>query len=225
MTKKASFHVFINVWYKCVYIITINLRLTALVTVFCFANSLPLFAEKLSIKALSNYLDGIRTLQSKFTQINSDGTLSTGSLFIKRPGRIRFEYDYPSEALVLASAGQLAIFDPNGNSAPEIYPLSKTPLSLILAEKVELVKNGFVKSHGFDDGSTILTIHDPQHPEQGFMELIFTGPDPQLRQWVVKGQNGDKTVVVFNNMATDISLSDRLFNVLINWESRKEKSN
>ena len=182
---------------------------------------MPLCAEKLSIDALSIYLDGLKTVQSKFTQINSDGTLSTGSLFIKRPGRVRFEYDPPNEALVLASAGQLAIFDPNGNSAPESYPLSKTPLALILADKVELAQNRMVQSHSFDGTSTILTVHDPQHPAQGVMALVFTGPNPQLRQWVIEDQNGEKTVVVLNNMVTDMSLSDRLFNVSLNWQNRQ----
>ena len=185
--------------------------------------SLPLYAEKLSIDVLSDYLDGLKTVQSKFTQINSDGTLSTGSLFIKRPGRIRFEYDPPNQALVLASAGQLAIFDPKGNSAPESYPLSKTPLALILAERIELAHNRMVKSHSFKEGSTILTVQDPQLPEQGIMELIFTGPKPQLRQWVLEDQNGEKTVVILNNMVVDVSLSNRLFNVSLNWQNRKAK--
>ena len=223
MYKKGPSCKWNGVCFVCVYTIFVQIRWIILVSSFTLVTSLPLFAEKLSINALSNYLDGIKTLQSKFTQINSDGTLSTGSLFIKRPGRMRFEYDYPNQGLVLVSAGQLAIFDPNGNSVPESYPLSKTPLALILAEKVELAQNGLVKSHRFDDGSTILTIHYPQYPEQGFMELVFTGPKPQLRQWVIEDQNGEKTVVVFNNMATDMSLSDRLFNVSINWQKREGK--
>ncbi len=193
----------------------------ALASLFSISIAMPLCAEKLSIDALSIYLDGLKSVQSKFTQINSDGTLSTGSLFIKRPGRVRFEYDPPNEALVLASAGQLAIFDPNGNSAPESYPLSKTPLALILADKVELAQDRMVQSHSFDGTSTILTVHDPQHPEQGAMALVFTGPNPQLRQWVIEDQNGEKTVVVLNNMVTDMSLSDRLFNVSLNWQKRQ----
>ena len=224
MNKEGPSCKLIGVCLARVHTTFLQMRWIILVSLCSLITSLPLSAEKLSINALSNYFEGLKTLQSKFTQINSDGTLSTGSLFIKRPGRMRFEYDYPNRALVLVSAGQLAIFDPKGNSVPQSYPLSKTPLALILAEKVELAQNGFVKSHRFDDGSTILTIQDPQYPEQGFMELVFTGPKPQLRQWVIEDQNGEKTVVVFNNTATDMSLSDRLFNVSINWQNRAEKN-
>ena len=80
----------------------------------------PLVAEKISIDRLSSYLDGLKTVEAKFTQISSDGSLSTGALFIKRPGRIRFEYDPPNDALVLASGGQLAIFDPKEMQAQKV---------------------------------------------------------------------------------------------------------
>ncbi|MGB1509222.1 MAG: LolA family protein [Paracoccaceae bacterium] len=186
--------------------------------------STQVWADKIGIDALSAYLDGLRTVKAKFTQINADGSLSTGSLYIKRPGRVRFEYDPPNDALVLAAGGQLAIFDPNGNDVPESYPLSKTPLSLILAENINLSRDRMVRAHQFDGTSTILTVQDPEHPELGLMALVFTGPDPQLRQWVIEDQNGEQTVVVLNEFATDMTLNDNLFNVLINQEKRSGKN-
>ena len=186
--------------------------------------STTVWADKISINALSSYLDGLRTVEAKFTQINADGSLSTGSLYIKRPGRVRFEYDPPNDALVLAAGGQLAIFDPNGNDVPESYPLSKTPLSLILADNINLSRERTVSGHQFDGTSTILTVQDPEHPERGRMALVFTGPNPQLRQWVIEDQNGEQTVVVLNDVATDMSLNDNLFNVLINQEKRRTKN-
>ena len=182
------------------------------------------WADKISINSLSSYLDGLRSVQAKFTQINADGSLSTGHLYIKRPGRVRFEYDPPNKALILAAGGQLAIFDPNGNDIPESYPLSKTPLSLILADNINLSRERMVRGHEFDGTSTILTMQDPEYPESGLMALVFTGPDPQLRQWVIEDQNGEQTVVVLNDVATGISLKDNLFNVMINQEKRRGKN-
>jgi outer membrane lipoprotein-sorting protein len=69
--------------------------------------------------------------QSTFTQINADGTVATGQFYIQRPGRARFEYD-DDDLLVIAGGGQLAIFDGRGNTTAEQYPLSQTPLSIIL---------------------------------------------------------------------------------------------
>jgi len=184
----------------------------------------PSWAEKLSLDSLSVYLNSLKTVEAQFTQITGDGALSTGRILIKRPGRIRFEYDPPNDALVLAAGGQLAIFDPNGNDVPESYPLSRTPLSLILAENINLSRDRMVRAHQFDGTSTILTVQDPEHPERGLMALVFTGPDPQLRQWVIEDQNGEQTVVVLNEFATDMTLNDNLFNVLINQEKRSGKN-
>ena len=191
---------------------------------FALCLSTAVWADKISLNALSSYLDGLRNVEAKFTQINADGSLSTGALYIKRPGRIRFEYDPPNDALVLASQGQLAVFDPNGNDVPESYPLSKTPLSLILADNINLSRESMVRGHQFDGTSTTLTVQDPEHPERGLIALVFTGPTPQLRQWVIEGQNGEQTVIVLNDVATDMPLNENLFNVMLNQEKRRSNN-
>ncbi|MEQ8871600.1 MAG: outer-membrane lipoprotein carrier protein LolA, partial [Roseovarius sp.] len=55
--------------------------------------ALPAAAEKLSLGEISSYLNSFQAAQGKFTQINEDQTISTGQIYIKRPGRVRFEYD------------------------------------------------------------------------------------------------------------------------------------
>ncbi len=184
----------------------------------------PLSAEKINVDDLSAYLNALTTLRAGFTQISSDNSLSTGALYIKRPGRARFEYDPPNNALILAVGGQLAIFDPQGNTEPERYPLSKTPLSLILADKINLAQDRMVTGHEYDGISTILTVQDPDFPERGIIRLVFTGPSPQLRQWVIKDQNGDETVVILNDTKTQLSFPDSLFNIFLNREKRKSKN-
>ena len=58
-------------------------------------------AERLPLSAISRYLNSLQTAEAPFTQITEDGTISTGKLYIKRPGRVRFEYDPPEEAIVV----------------------------------------------------------------------------------------------------------------------------
>ena len=72
-------------------------------------------ADKLSLNAISAYLNGIATAKTDFTQVNDDGSLSTGTLYLKRPGRVRFEYNPPEKLLVMAGGGQVAIFDGKSN--------------------------------------------------------------------------------------------------------------
>src|SRR6056300_1427252 len=77
------------------------------------------WADKLSLPVLSKYLNGLTTVQAQFTQINPDGTLSTGKILIKRPGKIRFEYDPPNNALVMASAGPWRFLTPRAIRNPK----------------------------------------------------------------------------------------------------------
>lgn len=181
------------------------------------------WAEKLSLPVLSQYLNGLTTVQAQFTQINPDGTLSTGKILIKRPGKIRFEYDPPNNALVMASAGALAIFDHKGNPQPESYPLNKTPLGLLLDKNIDLQRANMVVGHIYDGTATQVSVQDPQHPERGRMDLVFTGPTPELRQWVVNNENGEQTIVVLNDMQRDVAIRDYLFNVLREIDLRQKK--
>lgn len=179
-------------------------------------------ADKLSLNALSSYLNSLKSVDAQFTQINGDGTLSTGRIFIKRPGRIRFEYDPPNDALVLASAGQLAIFDPKGDGEPETYPLSKTPLSLILAENVNLKRARMVLGHTYDGKATSLLVQDPEFPERGRINLVFTGPKAALRQWIIEDDSGNVTTVILNDVKTGMELGDSKFNIMLNAQKRKK---
>lgn len=179
-------------------------------------------ADKLSLNTLSSYLNSLKSVDAQFTQINGDGTLSTGRIFIERPGRIRFEYDPPNDALVLASAGQLAIFDPKGDGGPETYPLSKTPLSLILAENINLTRARMVLGHSYDGKATSLLVQDPEFPERGRINLVFTGPKAALRQWIIEDDSGSVTTVILNDVKTGMELGDSKFNIMLNAQKRKK---
>jgi len=110
----------------------------------------PALAQKLSLGQVSQYLNAMQTAQGGFTQINADGTLSTGQIYIKRPGRIRFEYNAPDNSLVMAGGGSVAIFDPRSNNGPDRYPLSQTPLKIILERNVDLGRAKMVTGHTSD---------------------------------------------------------------------------
>lgn len=181
--------------------------------VLAIAMALPAAAERLSLPALSAYLNDLRTASGDFTQINADSTISTGTIYINRPGRIRFEYAPPDETLVLASAGSVAIFDPKSNTGPETYPLARTPLSIILADRVDLGQARMVTGHNYDGTATTVTAQDPQHPEYGNIQLVFTGNPIQLRQWVINDDAGNSTTVVLGDLRLGQSIASRMFDI------------
>ena len=174
---------------------------------------LPAAAEKIPLAELSAYLNGLTTVETSFTQINSDGTLSTGTLYIYRPGRVRFEYSPPDRSLVIAGRQQVAIFDAKSNQPPEQYPLKRTPLNLILGQNIDLGRERMVVGHEDDGTSTRVRAQDPDAPEYGTIELVFTANPVELRQWVITDDLGAQTTVVLGEMVKGGRFSARLFDI------------
>ncbi|ABF62794.1 outer membrane lipoprotein carrier protein LolA [Rhodobacteraceae bacterium R_SAG7] len=169
-------------------------------------------AEQLSLNEISAYLNSFATAKADFTQVNDDGSLSTGTLYLRRPGKVRFEYA-DNAGLVLAEAGTVAIMDPKSNQPPETYPLSRTPLSIILARNVNLAQANMVVGHGFDGVSTVVRAQDPKAPEHGSIEMMFTDNPVQLRKWVIHGGSGEETTVILGEMQTGLSFPSSLFSI------------
>jgi len=194
-------------------------KLIAAIAALCLSAA-PVAAEKLSLSKISTYLNGLGTAQAEFTQINDDGSIATGQLFIRRPGAIRFEYNPPEESLVMAGQGRVAVFDAKSNQPPQMFPLKRTPLNLILAKRVDLTRAKMVVGHGAEGPATIVTAQDPEHPEYGQIKMVFTGNPVELRQWVVIDGTGQNTTVILGQLTTGMSLSQRLFNIAAEVEDR-----
>ncbi|MDQ7080282.1 MAG: outer membrane lipoprotein carrier protein LolA [Paracoccaceae bacterium] len=197
-------------------IIRLALSLLAVLTL----STLPLVAQAtegaptpISVAAISDWLNKLETAKARITQINPDGTISTGKLYIRRPGRMRFEYDPPNAALVIAGGGSVAIFDYKSNEPPQQYPLKRTPLSVILAKDVDLTRDKMITGQSFDGTATTIRAQDPKNPEIGYIDLVFTDNPIELRQWVITDQDGNKTTVILGDLKTGIPLADSLFSV------------
>lgn len=192
----------------------------ALAPVLSLVLAVPAFAEKIPLGELSRYLNSLKTAEADFTQVNADGTISTGKLFIQRPGRVRFEYAAPDKTLVLASGGQVAIFDAKSNQPPEQYPLSRTPLNLILAQNVDLGRARMVVGHTADDKTTSVIAQDPEHPEYGTIRMVFTAAPTELRQWVITDNTGGQTTVILGDLQKGQTYAPSLFSITLEADRR-----
>ncbi len=188
-------------------------RRFALLAPLCLLLPMPAAAEAIPLATLSDYLNSLTTVEADFTQINSDGSISTGRIFIRRPGRVRFEYAPPDRSLVIAGGQQVAIFDAKSNQPPEQYPLKRTPLNLILAENIDLGRASMVVGHRDDGTSTRVVAQDPETPEYGTIELVFTADPVELRQWIITDDLGAQTTVILGEMKKGGQLGARLFDI------------
>ncbi|AKS47553.1 Outer membrane lipoprotein-sorting protein [Octadecabacter temperatus] len=180
----------------------------------------PSSAQLLSLGQVSSYLNSFTSAEGEFTQINADGTISTGTIYIKRPNRVRFEYNPPEESLVVAGGGQVAIFDPRSDTGPDRYPLNQTPLKIILERNIDLTRTNMVTGHTSDGTTTTITAQDPDHPEYGSIQMVYTSSPVELRQWIVTDDTGQQTTVILGDLAKDGNVPDILFNIqreIRNW--------
>ncbi|WP_035025971.1 LolA family protein [Gemmobacter nectariphilus] len=184
------------------------------------ALALPAQADKLPLAELSRYLNALTTAEAEFTQINADGTIATGTIRISRPGKVRFEYAPPDRSLVMSDGQQVAIFDPKSNQPPEQYPLRRTPLNLILAPKVDLDTAKMVVAHREDGPATRVTAQDPEHPEYGSIDMVFTADPTELRQWVITDDSGNQTTLILGEMRKGGQFAGNQFDIVVEAKRR-----
>ena len=173
----------------------------------------PASGQPISLDDLSSYFNVMTTAESPFIQISDDGSQSTGRMYIKRPGRIRFEYDPPDLALVIVGGGQVAVFDPKADTEPVRFPLRNTPLSLVLERTVDFARRDMVVTHESEGPITFVVLQDPDRPEYGSIQLMFTDNPVQLSQWIVDDNSGGQTQIVLGDWVEGQKLPNILFNI------------
>ena len=178
-------------------------------------------AEKFSLVELSNYFNTIDTFQADFHQFSDDGSVASGVILIKKPGRLRIEYERPEDLLILASGGQLAIFDPKGDPEPTSFPLNVTPFSIVLKSQINLVGSPNILSHDYNQGETSLSLYDPKYPERGHIKLIFSGETPILERWLIQDESGNITLMSIKRYEENIALGEIEFNIQLEIQRRR----
>jgi outer membrane lipoprotein-sorting protein len=177
------------------------------------AAALPAAAQAVDVTAINRYLVGLRSAEGSFRQTNPNGSTQTGRFFLQKPGRIRFEYDTPKGAMVIADGTWVGVFDPKSNRNPTRYPLAKTPLSLLLRERLSLAEPGMVLGATRDSDGTDITVVDPRAPTEGRMVMNFASAPITLRQWEITTKTGQRTRVALTSMTSGVSLDRSLFNI------------
>ena len=193
-----------------------------LLTVFIIALfGAPVRAEKISLSNLSSYLESIKKVSGSFTQINSDKTVSTGRIFLFRPGRMRMEYKTPDNSLVIVGGSQIAVFDSKSNTHPRIFPLRKTPLKILLERKINLKTSDIIIRHEEVENSTVVVLQDPKLSSYGSLKLVFTDHPVTLRQWVITNEMSDQTVLKFKDFINQPNMSSNKFNISLEIDNRE----
>jgi outer membrane lipoprotein-sorting protein len=168
-------------------------------------------AEKGDLKRVSDYLNTIKSVQGRFTQIAADGRTAQGTFYLRKPGRIRFEYDQPNPILIVADGASVAVSNSQLKTTDR-YPLINSPLRLLLSESIDLTSDRRIMDVKKETGALSFTARETVGPARGSITLIFADTGQlELRQWEVVDAQGVRTTIALNDVRQDANIPASLF--------------
>jgi outer membrane lipoprotein-sorting protein len=168
--------------------------------------------DRILLDKITSYINGIRNLEGDFTQISPKGKVSTGKFYISKPGKLRFEYAPPNPFLIVSDGTWLSVNNRAHNKSDQ-YPLSKTPLRLMLSDQVDLSKQAIVRQIQNNDGIITVALEDRDQLVSGHLILVFNDNTKALQQWVVVDAQGRRTTVSLDNTVIGTKPDPRLFKI------------
>lgn len=159
-------------------------------------------------------LRAIGTLKANFTQTDRQGQSVNGEMTLKRPGKIRFEYDKSVPMLVVSNGKSLFLIDYEVNQVQR-WPIKNSPLGVLLDPNREVARYGKLVPTGNSDVVSI-EVRDPKRPEYGMITMIFVRNDAapgglQLTNWVALDSQNNRTTVRLRNHRYGVAVSDSEF--------------
>ena len=162
------------------------------------------------INRIESYLNGIRTMQSRFIQINPDGSAWNGDLYVRRPGRFRFEYDPPIPHLLIANGSWFFHVD-RALKETNVIPLAKTPAQFLVREDVSLRKDFKITKLDQSQGVVQIGLVTRDNPDLGEVTLTFTDKPLELRKWSVRDVQDNITQITLQNTRYGVNLNPDMF--------------
>lgn len=166
--------------------------------------------DRADIARIEGYLNGVRTLHSRFRQTAPNGGTSEGQAWLERPGRLRFEYDPPSPFLLIGGHGILVFHDSQLKQTSNI-PLGSTPLGLLLQDNLRLSGDITVAGLTRAPGQLQVRLLRSKSPADGTLTLVFADAPLALRQWSVLDAQRQETRITLYNIEMGGTFSQKLF--------------
>ncbi|MBL8585025.1 MAG: outer membrane lipoprotein carrier protein LolA [Rhizobiaceae bacterium] len=158
---------------------------------------------------IADHFAAVRTMSGEFVQFGPRGDQTGGKFYIARPGKIRFNYDAPSGYKVI-SDGKSVVIDNAKLKTSDLYPLSKTPLKLLLDDRIDL-SGGRVTSVKEEPDATTIQLADKSVFGNSRITMMFDPKSYDLRQWTITDAQGKDTTVMIFNVKQDVKIDPDLF--------------
>ena len=151
-------------------------------------------ADQASIDQANVYLQGLEHVKGRFEQTSPRGAVSSGDLYVQRPGKARFAYDPQFGLLVVADGKTITLYDSRLKTFGRA-PLNATPLSMLLSHEVRLDRDVSILRVDHYPDYFALTLRDTTGRAEGRIILYFNANPLSLRGWTVIDAQGQQTQI------------------------------
>ena len=163
------------------------------------------------ISRVEAYLSTLTTLQANFTQIAPDGSISTGKFYLKRPGKMRWDYAPPSKILLISDGEDIVYFD--GELGQVNYLSVDETLASFLTRPGIRLESEATKLVAFESGHGVIraSLVQKTREKEGMLTLEFTDNPLALRQMTMRDAAGNLTSIQLQGAKYGVALGDALF--------------
>lgn len=169
------------------------------------------FSESTAVADVLDRFINIRSMSGDFVQFDSKGNPSEGTFSFLRPGMARFDYRHNSGLNIIADGKSVAVENKRLKTW-NLYPLSKTPLNLLLGDKIEQ-NSGIIKYYVERDGLISIKMADQKSFGNSTIEILLDGNSGELRQWTLLDESGRDTTVVVHNLKINTPIPKHIFRI------------
>ncbi len=179
-----------------------------------FALAAPLSAQGDDLSQVSAHLKAVTSMTAAFTQTDRSGKTLTGTLTLKQPGRIRFQYQAGVPLLIVGDGRALTFIDYSVKQVSR-WPIGNSPLGVLLDPSRDL--RNFARIVPTADSRVILAeARDPKRPQFGSITLAFARDSGapaglRLQGWVALDAQNNRTSVRLTDQRFNIAVSDQTF--------------
>lgn len=190
------------------------------------ASALPAFTHRETVREDLAIIDGglnaTGSFQGRFTQYGADGSTASGTIYLQRPGRVRFEYDAPNPLLIV-SDGVTLVQQDRALQTFDRVPLAATPLNYFLKENINLANDTEVVGLQKLPDQWRVTARDGSGQMAGLITLVFDPQNLALKEWVIVDEFGGTTSVQLTDLRYNMRLDPRLFILRDDREDRRDR--
>src|ERR1043165_4500291 len=173
--------------------------LSAAVLVLLAAQPASAQQGAIGVPQIEQYFNSIRTLKARFVQSNPNGSIVQGTLYVSRPGRMRFEYDAPSQLKIVADGRQVTMWD-NATRDFGQWPIGWTAASFLVKDPMVLSGDLQVEKLEWVNGLLEATMTQTKKPKEGKV-IVRLSPNPlTLRGWTIIDGRGSRVNVALSDL-------------------------